>query len=312
MRVLIQHRSRYQYPRPALLGPQVIRLRPADHARARIESYTLAIGDSHGDETSRPEHRVHWHRDPHNNHIARLTFKAGEMIEALDIIVEIAVDIRPVNPFDFFVHDGCKRVPFVYPDGLDSELAPFLDTSDPAYRLGRRVNELLRTLPYDGDSVALLVELNAAVNRKIAYVIRNEPGVWTPEETLTNGRGSCRDLAVLLVALLRARGIAARFVSGYLVQLTDEGMLPDEPKGVSRDVVDLHAWAEAYIPGAGWIGLDGTSGLMCGEGHIPLAATASPATAAPLEGTSDVGASDASFVATIERLGHEIRPTAPY
>jgi transglutaminase-like putative cysteine protease len=136
--------------------------------------------------------------------------------------------------------------------------------------------------------------------------------VWTPEDTLLHGRGSCRDSAVLLVALMRARGIAARFVSGYLVQLTDEGMIPGEPKGVARDVVDLHAWAEAFIPGAGWIGFDATSGLLCGEGHIPLACTASPGAAAPLDGTSDVGASEVAFSTTITRLGHEARPTAPF
>ena len=117
---------------------------------------------------------------------------------------------------------------------------------------------------------------------------------------------------MLLVAALRSRGLAARFVSGYLVQLTDEGMIPDEPRGVGRDVVDLHAWAEVYLPGAGWIGLDATSGLFCGEGHIPLACVARPALAAPITGTSDVGADSFSFELRVGRLGHEARPTTPY
>jgi uncharacterized protein (DUF2126 family) len=303
VRVSIQHRSRYLYPRPALLGPQTIRLRPAEHARARIESYSLAIA---------PEHRLHWQRDPHGNHIARVTFKAGQTLTALDIVVELAVDIQPINPFDFFIDDRVRNLPFTYPDRLDAELAPYLDTGDPAYRLGKVGMELLRDLPAKGDTVNLLVELIGKVREKIAYVIRNEPGVWTPEETLGHKRGSCRDSAVLLVALMRARGIAARFVSGYLVQLADEGMIPDEPKGIGTDVVDLHAWAEAYIPGAGWIGFDGTSGLLCGEGHIPLASTASPSHASPLDGTSDVGASEVQFETSIQRLGHEARPTAPY
>ena len=303
MRVVIQHRSRYVYPRPALLGPQVVRLRPSDHARAQIERYKLVI---------EPEHRLHWQRDPHGNHIARVTFKPGQATEAFDILVEMAIDIRPVNPFDFFVDDRVKQFPFTYPERLDGELVPYLDTGDPAYRMGRKVTDLLAALPTSGDTVGMLTAMNAAVRERISYVIRDEPGVWTPEETMVNGRGSCRDAAVLLVALMRSRGIAARFVSGYLVQLTDEGMIPDEPKGVGRDVVDLHAWAEAYIPGAGWIGFDGTSGLLCGEGHIPLAATASPAHAAPIVGTSDVGASHVEFSTSIARLGHETRPTAPY
>jgi len=303
VRILIEHRSRYTYPRPALLGPHVIRLRPSDHTQARIESYTLAI---------KPEHRVHWQRDPHGNHVARVTFKAGQKIEVLDLLVAMAVEINPVNPFDFFIDDRVKQLPFTYPEHQDTELAPYLDTGDPAYRMGKKANELLASLPWSGDTMDLLVKLNATVREKIAYVIRDEPGVWTPEETLTHGRGSCRDAAVLLVALMRQRGIAARFVSGYLVQLADEGMIPNEPKGVARDVVDLHAWAEAFIPGAGWIGFDGTSGLLCGEGHIPLASVASPAHASPLDGTSDIGATAVEFSTSITRLGHETRPTAPY
>jgi uncharacterized protein (DUF2126 family)/transglutaminase-like putative cysteine protease len=303
VRVLVQHRSRYRYPRPAQLGPQTIRLRPADHTRARVESYRLEIA---------PEHRVHWQRDPHGNHVARVTFKAGQRIDALDILVELTVDVRPINPFDFFVDGRAKTAPFTYPDALAAELAAFLDPSDPAYRLGPRAGELLAALPEHQDTVGLLVELNAVVKQRVAYVIRDEPGVWTPEQTLERGRGSCRDSAALLVGLLRARGIAARFASGYLVQLTDEGMIPDEPRGVDRDVVDLHAWAEAYVPGAGWIGLDGTSGLLTGEGHIALACTASPAQAAPIDGTSELAAEAVEFSATIGRLGHEARPTAPY
>ena len=167
-------------------------------------------------------------------------------------------------------------------------------------------------LPRQGATLELLTTLNQAVNRRVRYVVRGEAGVWTPEQTLQEGRGSCRDSAMLLVALLRARGLAARFVSGYLVQLADEGMLPDQPRGVSRDVVDLHAWAEVFLPGAGWIGLDATSGLLCGEGHIPLACAANPAMAAPVEGTSDIRASDVVFQLTVTRLGHEVRPNSPF
>jgi uncharacterized protein (DUF2126 family) len=312
VRVLVQHRSRYAYPRPALLGPQLVRLRPADHARARIDSYRLAVGLRGEGAAEQPEHRIHWQRDPHGNRIARVTFKAGQPVTELDIVVELSVDMNPINPFDFFVDDRAKNVPFQYPDDLSGELGVFLDISDPAYRLGRLAIELLEQVPATGDTVGLLVEVNRLVKERVAYVIRDEAGVWTPEETLQHGRGSCRDSAVLLVALLRARGIAARFASGYLIQLTDEGMIPNEPKGVSRDVVDLHAWAEAFLPGAGWIGLDGTSGLLTGEGHIPLACTASPAHASPLDGTSNVPAASVEFSTTIARLGHETRPTAPF
>ncbi|WP_434045180.1 MULTISPECIES: DUF2126 domain-containing protein [Sorangium] len=303
MRLLIQHRTRYSYPTPAALGPHLIRLRPATHAKAKIESYSLKID---------PPIDVRWQQDPYGNHVARVLLPAGERVPHLDILVELAVSVRPVNPFDFYLDERVEKVPFAYPAELAQDLAPFLASADPTISRGPLLDEFLAGLPRDGDTVSLIIALNAAVNRRVKYVIREEAGIWTPEETLGHGRGSCRDSAVLLIAALRSRGLAARFVSGYLMQLTDEGMIPDQPRGVSRDVVDLHAWAEVFLPGAGWIGLDATSGLLCGEGHIPLACTASPALAAPVEGTSDVRASDVRFEMKVGRLGHEPRPTTPY
>jgi uncharacterized protein (DUF2126 family) len=303
VRILIKHRNHYGYPAPAALGPHLIRLRPATHAKARIESYSLRVEQ---------ECTLRWQQDPFGNHVARATFPAGVRVPSLDLLVEVAADVRPVNPFDFFVDDRCEEVPFRYPDEFRLDLRPFLDLEEASVRGGPRLAALLAGLPAGGRTVPLVVALNEAINKQIRYVIREEAGIWTPEETLAAGRGSCRDSAVLLLAALRSRGLAARFVSGYLVQLADEGMIPDAPKGVGRDVVDLHAWAEVFLPGAGWIGLDATSGLLCGEGHIPVACTASPALAAPIEGTSDVVASDVSFQMTVARLGHEPRPTTPY
>ena len=303
MRLLLRHTSSYKYPEPASLGPHLIRLRPASHVRAKVETYALRIAQ---------EPDVRWQQDPAGNHVARVSFRAGVRVPRFDVEVEMVVDVQPVNPFDFFVDDTAERLPFAYRDDLAKELAPYLDKDDPAYAIGPRFAALLETLPTAGPTVPALVEMNRKVHEATRYVIREEAGVWTPERTLEEGRGSCRDSAVLLIAALRARGVAARFASGYLVQLTDEGMIPDAPRGVSRDVVDLHAWAEAYVPGAGWVGLDATSGLLCGEGHIALVCTASPSMAAPIDGTSDVVAEEVSFGVTLGRLGHEPRPTAPY
>lgn len=303
MRVLVSHRSVYRYPRPAALGPHQLRLRPANHARARLETYALRVSG---------QAELRWQQDPSGNHVAQVAFPKDTRLAELAVEVELALDVRPVNPFDFFLDARCEELPFAYPAELAPELAPYLDRADPAHGGGARFEAFLETLPSRGGTVATLVALNEAVTRRVRYVVREEPGIWTPEETLAHGQGSCRDSAVLLVAALRARGLAARFVSGYLVQLADEGMIPDAPRGVTRDVVDLHAWAEVFLPGGGWIGLDATSGLLCGEGHVPLACVARPALGAPIVGTSDVPAEDVRFELAVVRLGHEPRPTAPF
>jgi uncharacterized protein (DUF2126 family)/transglutaminase-like putative cysteine protease len=280
-----------------------VRLRPASHARARVEHYTLRVPE---------QAAVRWQQDPYGNHVAHLAFKKGTRLEALELTVELAVDIRPVNPFDFFLDDRCEHVPFAYPAEMARDLSPFLALDDPEFASGPRFEALLASLPKGGQTVGFITAVNQAVNQALRYVIREEAGLWTPEETLANGRGSCRDQAVLLIALLRRRGLAARFASGYLLQLADEGMLPDEPKGVTRDVADLHAWCEVFLPGGGWIGLDPTSGLFAGEGHIPLASVARPALGAPVEGTADQVAAEVGFSMQVGRLGHEVRPTAPF
>jgi uncharacterized protein (DUF2126 family) len=268
-----------------------------------VETYGLTV---------QPDAAVRWQQDPNGNHMARVVFPPEHRVQALELLVEVALELKPVNPFDFLLEETAEAVPVTYPPALLEELGPFLSQKTPALEEGERFRAFDAELPRTGPTLGLLTTLNQAVNRRIRYVVRNEPGVWTPEETLKEGRGSCRDSAMLVVALLRSRGLAARFVSGYLIQLADEGMLPDQPRGVSRDVVDLHAWAEVFLPGAGWIGLDATSGLLCGEGHIPLACASSPLTAAPLEGTSDTLASDVSFELQVRRLGHEVRPTSPF
>ncbi len=304
MRLLIQHRNLYRYPKPAALGPHLIRLRPAVHARAAIETYGLTVNP--------PTGQVHWQQDPYGNRVARVTFPESVRVPHLEVTVQMAVDVRPVNPFDFLLDDRCEVVPFAYPPELRQDLIPFLDVDEPSVRGDKRLQAFLDELPRSGPTVPLIVKLTELVNKRIRYIIREEAGIYTPEQTLAAGQGSCRDSAMVLIAVLRSRGLAARFVSGYLVQLTDEGMIPNEPRGVGRDVVDLHAWAEVFLPGAGWIGLDATSGLLTGEGHIPLASTASPALAAPIEGTSDTLAEEVQFSMTVGRLGHEPRPTAPY
>ncbi len=302
MRVRVKHETSYLYPSDATFGPHFIRLRPAGHTKAKVLAYNLDVS---------PDCALWWLRDPWNNLVARATFGEDVRARALRITVDLTLNIQPVNPFDFQIDDRCEYLPMRYPDGLETELGPFLAPGGP---VGPLLAEFVEQVPLKGKFVDYLVALNQAVSKRVHYVIRTEVGLQTAEETLEKNSGSCRDSAVLLMDALRARGFAARFVSGYLVQLADEGIIPDQAKGIDHDAVDLHAWAEVYVPGAGWIGIDGTSGLFCGEGHIPLAATVNPEAAAPITGTAAWGEGDPGFefAMSVTRIGHEARPRVPY
>lgn len=300
MRVRIAHVTRYTYDGPVSLGPHTLRLTPAPHLASRVLTYNLQIT---------PQPRMSWQHDAWANRIVRCTFDhLDEEVRSLEVRVDASFDLVHVNPFDFYVEEDCRQVPFAYPDAVAKELAPFLDASD----VPAEVVTWLQDLPHEGYVVDYLVALNAKVANDVGYILRMEPGIQTPVETLSLKQGSCRDVAWLLVHALRARGYAARFVSGYLVQLEDEGNIPGVQRGMDSDVLDLHAWAEVYVPGAGWIGLDGTSGLLTTEGHIPLATATQPELAAPLSGTANRAATDFTFEMEVERIGHQPRPRKPY
>jgi transglutaminase-like putative cysteine protease len=270
--VELHHATRYTYERPVGLGPQVVRLRPAPHCRTRIASYALAVAPS--------RHFVNWQQDPYGNWLARFLFP--ELVSEFAIDVDLLADMEAINPFDFFVESYAEEWPFAFPPELHEDLAAFLAT-EPA---GPRLQELAQSISRAPQStVGFLVELNRRVKGMIRYVVRLESGVQTPEETLASGVGSCRDSAWVMVQLLRHIGLPARFVSGYLIQLRSDTKPRDGRAEVARDMAELHAWTEVFLPGAGWIGLDTTSGLLCAEGHLPLAASPHFRSVAPITGT---------------------------
>jgi uncharacterized protein (DUF2126 family)/transglutaminase-like putative cysteine protease len=299
IRVALNHVTSYRYDRAVRLSPHVIRLRPAVHTRTPIEAYSLRI---------RPEkHFINWQQDPFGNYLARVVFP--DPSDELYLEVDVVANMTVINPFDFFIEDYAEQYPFKYKEQLRKELGPYFEIVDDGPRLRDWLADVSRTRRDTND---FLVDLNRALQRHVAYDIRLEPGVQSCEETLERAIGSCRDSAWLLVQILRHLGLAARFVSGYLVQLTADVKSLDGPSGPETDFTDLHAWAEVYIPGAGWIGLDPTSGLFAGEGHIPLACTPDPVSAAPLSGDTDECQVEFWHRNTVQRIHEDPRVTKPY
>ncbi len=286
--VALQHRTGYRYDRPVALGPHEIRLKPAPVCRTAVTSYALAVRPA--------QHTMSWHHDAAGNPVARVLFL--EKIRELEIEVELIADLAPINPFDFLVEPGAERSPFHYPDAARPDLAPFLAPAENGEQLQRWLTGYQAAqISGPRGTVELLTRINQQLSQEVAYVTRMEHGVQLCEDTLRLGRGSCRDSGWLLVQVLRHLGVAARFVSGYLVQLA--GDKPDAPK---IDSADLHAWCEAYLPGAGWIGFDPTSGLLAAEGHIPLARGSTPALAAPVTGTVEPCRTQMDFSMSVTRL----------
>ena len=300
IRVAISHKTTYHYDHPVQLTPHIFRLRPAVHSRTPISAYSLKILPE--------EHFMNWQQDPVGNYLARVVFP--NKCEMLSVEVDLIAEMTVINPFDFFLEEYAEKYPFKYPEQLFKELAPYLETVE----RGPLLQEFLDQTDLNPQGIVdFLVAINQRVHRAVNYSVRMEPGVQTCEHTLANKLGSCRDSGWLLVQILRHLGLAARFVSGYLVQLVADVKSLDGPSGTDKDFTDLHAWAEVYIPGAGWIGLDPTSGLFAGEGHIPLACAADYASAAPVTGGFSGNANTTfSFSNSVTRIHEDPRVTKPY
>jgi uncharacterized protein (DUF2126 family)/transglutaminase-like putative cysteine protease len=297
--VALNHVTHYRYDRRVMLGAQVVRLRPAPHCRTPVLSYSLRVEPG--------EHFINWQQDPFANYLARLVFDqpTTEFKITVDLVAEMAV----YNPFDFFLEPEAETFPFRYAADVQRDLAPYLakGPQTPHFKA------LLDSVPLTPRrTIDFLVYINQRLQNDIRYLIRMEPGVQTPEQTLVNASGSCRDTGWLMVQTLRHLGLAARFVSGYLIQLKPDVKALDGPSGTEIDFTDLHAWCEVYLPGAGWIGLDPTSGLFAGEGHIPVACTPEPSSAAPVEGAVETSEVTFSHHMSVTRIYESPRVTKPY
>src|ERR1017187_4451772 len=299
IRVALHHKTVYQYDRLVVLSPQVVRLRPAPHSRTPVTSYSLRIEPK--------DHFINWQQDPQGNFLARLVFHNPTRFFSLE--VDLVAEMTVINPFDFFLEPYAETLPFQYEEAEARELAPFLEAAPAGPRLQEFLDSIDRS---QTQTVRFLVSLNDRLQRALRYVIRLEPGVQTPDETLELASGSCRDSAWLLVHVLRHLGLAARFVSGYLIQLKPDVKPLEGPEGPKQDFTDLHAWTEVYLPGAGWVGLDPTSGLFAGEGHIPLVATPEAQSAAPVSGLVSPSEVEFHHEMSVTRVHEDPRVTRPY
>lgn len=299
IKAAIYHLTHYKYDRPVVLQPQIIRLQPAPHSKTKVLSHSLRVSPN--------LHFVNTQQDPYGNFLTRFVFP--EPVTELKIEVDLVADMTVYNPFDFFVEESAETWPFDYPEDIRADLAIYRQPEPLTPALSRFLDGIDKR---PRNTVTFVTELNARLQQAIAYIVRMEPGVWTPEETLTNAKGSCRDSSWLLVNILRHLGFAARFVSGYLIQLKPDLVSLDGPAGTDHDFTDLHAWCEVYLPGAGWIGLDPTSGLLTGESHVPLAATPHYRNAAPISGFASYAEVDFAFDMKVTRVAEHPRITKPF
>ncbi|PCJ42514.1 MAG: hypothetical protein COA71_03100 [SAR86 cluster bacterium] len=289
LKVALKHYTAYRFDKKVTIFPHILRLRPAPHCRLHIESYALNI--------NLKKHVLHWQQDLFSNYLASVFFpeKSHELIIDVDLIVDMTI----INPFDFFLEETAETFPFNYDEVLKDGLAPYLKVTEK----GALLMQLLSSVDIGKQgTINFLIALNQMVLQQVEYQIRLQPNVQSCEETLQKKSGSCRDSALLLTQLLRHLGLASRFVSGYLIQLKAEKKVRGNQDGPKEDLSSLHAWIEVYIPGAGWIGLDPTSGMLAGEGHIPLACTPDPFSAAAITGTTEPCQVEFDYANSVQRI----------
>ncbi len=288
MKIRIQHRTTYSYKQPVTFGEHRIMIRPREGHDVHIESSVLEI---------HPAHSIRWMRDVNGNSLAKIVF--SERAAELVFYSELVLTQYDTNPLDFLMEESAVNYPFVYEPESLPELTPFMAILYP--RATASLREWLMQFYKPGDKIRtidLLQRINLHICKNFRYSRRDAAGVQTPEETLRLNSGSCRDFAALLLEACRCWGLASRFVSGYMLcEATAAG-------GAST-----HAWAEVYLPGAGWKGFDPTSGLMTGAQHVPVAVSRNPENAAPVAGSFEGRINDCLGLQVEVRVTQIDKPT---
>ncbi len=262
-RLDISHVTEYVFQDRVSLLPHRLLLRPRENHNVRIESSVLEI---------LPAHTVQWKRDVLDNSVAVVSF--SEPSDRLRIHSTVVIQHYEDNPFDFLVDDYAFIHPFDYSMEERAELAPFLKAVYPADQgvVQNWLNGLGLQQPME--TFALLDRMNHEIAGRFFYQMREEQGVQAPALTLARNSGSCRDFAALFLEACRHLGLASRFVSGYLYAAATEA-----------GNASTHAWAEVYLPGAGWKGFDPTSGEVTGNRHIGVAVASHPEAVPPVAGS---------------------------
>ena len=264
MQLEISHVTRFDYDREVQLQLHLLYLRPRENPLLEVNRLDFSLT---------PDATLHWMRDDFDNLMATVQFSSGG--SGVEIRSECAVQTSDLPPFDFLVRDYARVFPFVYEPLHAFNLSIYLVAGQAAAQAPLRAWVGQRMQDPPEDTVAWLFALNRLIHQQLRYRRRAEQGIQRPLTTLELGSGSCRDFAVFLVEIARAFGLAARFVSGYMLDAGNDGHASG----------DMHAWVEVFLPGAGWRGMDPTHGIFCDNAYVPVAHAVVAESVNPVQGS---------------------------